>query len=173
MESPQGWVAFGQDPTRIPGCSFRIEGGIRPRNRKSQSKWTQFRFARIGASRLEHFGPTSDDRRISRENCRSGWLILTVHYLLGQARDGWLHVFRVFNYTVRFCPKVAIRWLLQKPNVPSVVIGAKTLSQLQDNLGAVSFELSSQEMKILDEVSAIPAPYPYEMIQRLNAKRVR
>ncbi|XP_059085590.1 1-deoxyxylulose-5-phosphate synthase YajO-like [Tigriopus californicus] len=69
--------------------------------------------------------------------------------------------------------QVAIRWLLQRPNVPSVVIGAKTLGQLQDNLGAVSFQLSLEEMKSLDEASALPAPYPYEMIQRLNTKRVR
>ena len=43
-------------------------------------------------------------------------------------------------------PQVAIRWLLQQPTVPSVVIGVRTMDQLLDNMAANSFELSSQEV---------------------------
>jgi len=69
--------------------------------------------------------------------------------------------------------QVAVRWLLDKNNVPSVVIGVKTLEQLEDNLGAVGWTLTEDEMERLDAASAIPAPYPYEMINRLNKGRRR
>ena len=69
--------------------------------------------------------------------------------------------------------QVAIRWLLQKPNVPSVVIGAKTVAQLSDNLGALRFELTAAHMAKLDALSAEAPPYPYEMVTRLNAARRR
>ena len=55
--------------------------------------------------------------------------------------------------------------------MPSVVIGVKTLAQLEDNLGSLGWSLTPQEMERLDEVSSIPEPYPYEMINRLNKTR--
>ena len=60
------------------------------------------------------------------------------------------------------------RWLLEKKNVPSVIIGVKNLAQLEDNLGTVGWSLTGEEMKRLDDVSAVAEPYPYEMINRLN-----
>ena len=63
------------------------------------------------------------------------------------------------------------RWLLEKQNVPSVVIGVKNMAQLEDNLGSLGWSLTPQEMERLDEVSSIPEPYPYEMINRLNKTR--
>ena len=61
---------------------------------------------------------------------------------------------------------------MQKPNVPSVIIGVKTLQQLKDNLGSADFVLTEAEMTQLDEASNIPTPYPYEMITRLNKVRL-
>jgi len=69
--------------------------------------------------------------------------------------------------------QIALRWLLDKNNVPSVVIGVKTLDQLEDNLAAVGWSLTKEEMERLDAASALPAPYPYEMINRLNKDRRR
>jgi len=57
--------------------------------------------------------------------------------------------------------QVAIRWLLQKPNVTAPIIGAKSLEQLDSNMGAVGWSLTDDQMKKLDEVSALPLPYPY------------
>lgn len=59
--------------------------------------------------------------------------------------------------------QVALAWLLQKPSVTSVIIGAKRMDQLEDNLGAVDLTLTDSEMSTLDEVSALPAPYPQWM----------
>ncbi|MEH2489873.1 aldo/keto reductase [Bradyrhizobium sp. AZCC 2230] len=58
-------------------------------------------------------------------------------------------------------PQVAIAWLLSRPTVSSVIIGARDEAQLRDNLGAVGWSLSADQLKRLDEVSAVMAPYPY------------
>src|SRR3954467_3728006 len=57
--------------------------------------------------------------------------------------------------------QVALAWLLGRPGVTSVVIGARTDEQLADNLAAAELELSSEERARLDEVSAPPLLYPY------------
>ncbi len=57
--------------------------------------------------------------------------------------------------------QVALAWLLQRPAVTSVIVGARNEDQLADNLGAADLELSGDEMARLDEVSAPPLLYPY------------
>ena len=68
-------------------------------------------------------------------------------------------------------PQVALRWLLHKPGVSSVLIGARREEQLLDNLKAASWKLSMDEVTRLDEVSAVPPIYPY-WHQRRNNTRV-
>ena len=48
--------------------------------------------------------------------------------------------------------KVALRWLLQKENVPSLVIGVKSLEQLEDNFGSLGWSLTKEDMDELDLV---------------------
>ena len=71
--------------------------------------------------------------------------------------------------------QVALRWLLQRSGVPSVVIGVKSAEQLSDNLCALQLELTSEEMGELDTLSGrlAPLPYPYEMVFRCQAPRAR
>jgi aryl-alcohol dehydrogenase-like predicted oxidoreductase len=57
--------------------------------------------------------------------------------------------------------QVALAWLLGRPGVCSLVVGARTEQQLIDNLGAVELELSGAERERLDKVSAPPLLYPY------------
>ena len=63
--------------------------------------------------------------------------------------------------TGRSVPQVAIRWLLQRPTVATVLIGARNEAQLQDNLGAVGWSLDASQMARLDAASAVMPPYPY------------
>jgi aryl-alcohol dehydrogenase-like predicted oxidoreductase len=63
--------------------------------------------------------------------------------------------------TGRTVPQVAIAWLLARPTVSSVIIGARDEAQLRDNLGAVGWSLSADQLKRLDEASAVMPPYPY------------
>lgn len=67
---------------------------------------------------------------------------------------------------------VALAWLLHQSVVTSVIIGAKTMTQLEDNLKAVDIKLSEDDLKRLNEVSAIPSEYPQWMIERQGADRV-
>ncbi len=61
---------------------------------------------------------------------------------------------------------VAIAWLLQRPGVASVLLGARTIEQLEDNLAAADLVLSEEESDRLTSVSAIDLPpYPYGMIE--------
>ncbi|KAI8483395.1 hypothetical protein Bbelb_388580 [Branchiostoma belcheri] len=71
--------------------------------------------------------------------------------------------------------QVSLRWLLQKDVVSSVIIGAKTLQQLEDNMGAAAgWELTQQQqMADLDAASAVEIPYPYEQVWRANKAQGR
>lgn len=60
--------------------------------------------------------------------------------------------------------RVALAWMLQKPHVTSVIIGAKSEQQLDDNLAATELKLSAEELQALDEASALPPEYPGWMV---------
>jgi aryl-alcohol dehydrogenase-like predicted oxidoreductase len=57
--------------------------------------------------------------------------------------------------------QVALAWLLGRPAVTSVVVGARTGEQLADNLAAADLVLTDDERRRLDEVTAMPLLYPY------------
>jgi aryl-alcohol dehydrogenase-like predicted oxidoreductase len=67
--------------------------------------------------------------------------------------------------------RVALAWLLAKPHVTSIIIGAKTVEQLDDNLAATTLSLTADDMKALDEVSQLPSEYPAWMEARQGASR--
>jgi aryl-alcohol dehydrogenase-like predicted oxidoreductase len=67
---------------------------------------------------------------------------------------------------------VALAYVLAKPFVTSVIIGAKRMEQLRDNLAAVDLKLSGDEMTKLDEVSALPPEYPGWMVPFQNSDRL-
>ena len=68
--------------------------------------------------------------------------------------------------------RISLAWLLAKPVVTSVIIGAKRLDQLEDNLAAVDLKLTADELKQLDEVSALPPEYPGWMLPFQSANRI-
>ena len=57
--------------------------------------------------------------------------------------------------------RVALAWTLTRPAVASLVVGARTVEQLEDGLKAVDLALSGDELKRLDDVSRLPLIYPY------------
>jgi aryl-alcohol dehydrogenase-like predicted oxidoreductase len=80
--------------------------------------------------------------------------------------------------TGKTVPQIAINWLLQRPTVSSVIIGARNEAQLRDNLGAVGWSLTAEQMQRLDAASATTPAYPYfpyyrqEGFARLNPPAV-
>ncbi|WP_117190600.1 aldo/keto reductase [Rhizobium terrae] len=63
--------------------------------------------------------------------------------------------------TGRSVPQVAINWLVSRPTVSSVIIGARNEEQLRQNLGAVGWSLTQEQIGRLDAASAVTAPYPH------------
>jgi aryl-alcohol dehydrogenase-like predicted oxidoreductase len=63
--------------------------------------------------------------------------------------------------TRKTIPQIAIAWLLTRPTVSSVIIGARNATQLRDNLGAVGWSLTPDQIKRLDDASAVMPAYPY------------
>jgi aryl-alcohol dehydrogenase-like predicted oxidoreductase len=68
--------------------------------------------------------------------------------------------------------RISLAWLLTKPVVTSVILGAKRLDQLLDNLAAAELKLTKEEIKQLDEVSALPPEYPGWMLSTQSADRL-
>lgn len=78
------------------------------------------------------------------------------------------HLYRVIDAleavaqeTSRSVPQIAINWLLQRPTVSSVIIGARNEEQLRQNLGAVGWSLTPAQIAALDTASAVLPPYPH------------
>ncbi len=67
--------------------------------------------------------------------------------------------------------RVALAWLLHKKAVSSVIIGAKTVEQLDDNLAASGLELSAEQLAALDAASALTPEYPGWMVDRQRGDR--
>ena len=67
----------------------------------------------------------------------------------------------VAEETGKSIPQIAINWLLQRPTVSTVLIGARNEEQLRQNLGAIGWQLSADQIARLDAAGAMEAPYPY------------
>ena len=67
----------------------------------------------------------------------------------------------VAKETGKTIPQIALNWLLQRPTVSTVIIGARNEEQLRENLGAVGWNLTAEQVARLDEASAVTPVYPY------------
>lgn len=93
---------------------------------------------------------------------RYGW----PRYVANQVEDDYL--FRVVDAleevareTGKSVPQIALNWLLHRPTVASVIIGARNEPQLRENLAAVGWRLDAQHVTKLEKASAVTAAYPY------------
>lgn len=68
---------------------------------------------------------------------------------------------RIAQGTGKTVPQIALNWLLQRPSVSSVIVGARNEEQLRQNLGAAGWNLSPDQVAALDAASATMLPYPY------------
>ncbi len=67
----------------------------------------------------------------------------------------------VAEETGKTVPQIALNWLLQRPTVSTVIIGARNEEQLRQNLGSVGWNLTPEQVARLDKASAAPQAYPY------------
>jgi len=98
------------------------------------------------------------ERLASYDNDRS-WNIIDALYAISDARGEAVSP-----------AQVALAWLLSHQEVSSVIIGARSVEQLEDNLGAATLELNEEELRVLDEASAFELGYPYKMIKDVQGR---
>lgn len=67
----------------------------------------------------------------------------------------------VAQETGKTVPQIALNWLLQRPSVATVIVGARNEEQLRQNLGAIGWNLTAEQVAKLDAASATTPPYPY------------
>jgi len=67
----------------------------------------------------------------------------------------------VAKETGKTVPQVALNWLQQRPTVSSIILGARNEEQLKQNLGAVGWNLTAEQVAKLDKASALQPAYPY------------
>ena len=67
----------------------------------------------------------------------------------------------VAKETGKTVPQISLNWLLRRPTVSTVIMGARNEEQLKQNLGSVGWELTPEQVKKLDEASELPKTYPY------------
>ncbi|WP_327339633.1 MULTISPECIES: aldo/keto reductase [unclassified Streptomyces] len=113
---------------------------------------------------MSEAAPDTREARYQRELGREAW----------RERDNeetWRvveAVVAVAEETGRTPAQVSLRWLLGRPAVAAPIIGVRTVEQLADNLGAVGWELTPEQTVRLDEASARPLPYPYDVLHRFR-----
>ena len=80
----------------------------------------------------------------------------------------WEYVYRVVDAIDRIAqetgktvPQIALNWLLRRPTISTLVIGARNEEQLRANLAATGWELTAEQVQALDEASRVPLAYPY------------
>jgi aryl-alcohol dehydrogenase-like predicted oxidoreductase len=61
--------------------------------------------------------------------------------------------------------QIALRWVLDNPDISSAIVGARSLEQLTENLGSVGWRLSAEEKAELDQISRIEEGYPYNVLR--------
>jgi aryl-alcohol dehydrogenase-like predicted oxidoreductase len=67
----------------------------------------------------------------------------------------------VAKETGKTVPQIALNWLLRRPTVSTLIVGARDQEQLKQNLGSIGWELSKEQIAKLDAASEVPLVYPY------------
>jgi aryl-alcohol dehydrogenase-like predicted oxidoreductase len=106
---------------------------------------------RIATSTIQQ--EESWERRSTEQN----WAILDAVGEIAEARDA--------TYS-----QIALAWVRAQPSVSSVILGVRTMEQLEDNLGAADIALTEEELTRLDSVSRLLEMYPYRFIAEIGAR---
>lgn len=117
-------------------------------------------------------GPLSNTR--IDQASREGWSETWEAYATERTWSILDAVTAVGEETGKTPAQVALRWLLSEPTVTAPIVGVRTIAHLEDNLGAVGWRLSPEQLARLNEVSEPVQPYyPYGFIANSNGKRLR
>ncbi len=117
--------------------------------------WSPLGWGRL-TGRIRRGQPAPKDSRVGQGGGAGGPVVADDYlYQVVDALD------KVATETGKSVPQVALNWLLRKPTVSSLVIGARNKEQLQANLAAAGFQLTHDQVLALDAASELPPAYPY------------
>jgi len=107
--------------------------------------------------RIRRGQPLPESSRLQSRMVREGGPQVSEDYLYDvvDALD------KVAAETGRSVPQIALNWVMHRPGISTVIIGARNEHQLRDNLGALGWQLSPEQVRFLDQASERPKPYPY------------
>ena len=118
--------------------------------------WSPLGFARL-TGKIRRGQPLPETSRLRHEGATAGGPSMPDEYLY-RVVDA---IDEVAKETGKTVPQIAINWVLQRPSVASVIIGARNEEQLRQNLGAVGWNLTVEQVARLDAASATTSAYPY------------
>ncbi|HEX5745503.1 MAG TPA: aldo/keto reductase [Archangium sp.] len=118
--------------------------------------WSPLGWGRL-TGRIRRGQPMPKDTRLQNAVTAAGGPQVPEEYLY-QVVDALDAVAKETGKTV---PQIALNWLLQRPTVANVIIGARNEEQLRQNLGAIGWSLTPEQVAKLDAASATPPVYPY------------
>jgi aryl-alcohol dehydrogenase-like predicted oxidoreductase len=117
--------------------------------------WSPLGWGRL-TGKIRRGQPMPAGSRLNYKNAEFGPQVPLEHlYTVVDALDA------VAAETGKTVPQIALNWLLQRPTVSSLVVGARNEEQLRQNLGAIGWNLTAEQVAKLDAASAVPVAYPY------------
>ncbi|MEX1019614.1 MAG: aldo/keto reductase [Litorilinea sp.] len=109
-------------------------------------------------------------RTIEGSRSEEGWAYPS-RYFAANADETLQTLLDVAQETGRTPAQVAARWTLEQPAITSTIVGARTVEQFKDNLGAAGWRLEGEALERLNQVSALPHRYPKSMEHNMHERR--
>ena len=130
-----------------------LGGGFLSGKYQQNQKPTQSTQGRLATS------PSHEEEAWERRNIDRNWRIITAMNQVA-AKHAATH------------SQIALAWQLSRTAVASIILGVRTIEQLDDNLGSSEINLNTEDINLLDQASAMPAGYPYRFIQNYGQRQV-
>ena len=118
--------------------------------------WSPLGWARL-TGLIRRNQPAPDGSRLQNAITKGGGPPIPDEYLFNVIDV----IDEVAQETGKTVPQIALNWLLQRPTVSTVIVGARNEGQLRQNLGAIGWNLTREQVAKLDAASAVTLPYPY------------
>jgi aryl-alcohol dehydrogenase-like predicted oxidoreductase len=118
--------------------------------------WSPLGWGRLTGRIRRETGIPKDSRLNSKVVADSGPQVPEEYlYTVVEAID------EIAKETGKTVPQIALNWLLRRPSVSTLIVGARNEEQLKQNLGAIGWELTTEQIAKLDKASELPKTYPY------------
>jgi aryl-alcohol dehydrogenase-like predicted oxidoreductase len=116
--------------------------------------WSPLGWGRL-TGKIRRGSPIPDESRLHKTSAQGPQVQEEYLYKVVEAID------EIAKETGKTVPQISLNWLLRRPTVSTLIIGARNEEQLKQNLGAIGWELTKEQIAKLDAASEVPLTYPY------------